>query len=623
MPRVTGRWLRPAALAAILAVAAILRFSGLGWGLRHPPQWDESAFVEGASSMLRSRDLDPKFYEYPGLFFLLLAGPMALLGEAPRVGAPAAYLAARAVVAAFGVLSVGLAYKLAARVAGSSSGLVAALFLAVSPIEVSTAHMVRPDVALEAFCLAALLVFAREGEGLRDDLVSGALIGAAASVKPTGILLAPAYAFHRWSAPGRRLRGLVVAAVAGGVVLVATTPAIFIRSTELLNGLILQAGYHYGDTARRANPASGLAFYGRTLLHGFGLAGCLLGIVGLWSERSRLRSVGGAIVFSSALLIVLSGAQAHWVRLLLPCFGVAAMAIALGHAGLVRRLPRLGAVITLGVVAAAIPPLLESAAFARDARRPGTRDRAADWILANVAPGGLVLASTRDLTFDRRSNVVLARGTPREDRLLARAADAIVQPAREAPFLPEQAEIVRFEAVHDPEVEGGPIVISRAPARDRPVFRRVSLEGARLRASSGAGALAALTDGRLDTYWATESPGPAPEWIEVELPAPVRLGRLELRLGRRAPRWGRRIHLSTSDDGVRWRPLVAAPGRPLVDDQPGLEEGGASQVFLVEPTSTRFLRVAASSAPGKRWGMAELELDEETGGLSSRPEEGS
>jgi Dolichyl-phosphate-mannose-protein mannosyltransferase/F5/8 type C domain len=596
-----------AALIGILALAAALRFVGLGWGLRHPPDWDERAFVEGAASMLRNRDLDPRFYEYPGLFFFLLAGPLALLRTVFHVGGPSSYLVARAVVAAFGVASVGLTYRLCAKVAGAPAGLAAALFLAVSPIEVSTAHMVRPDVVLETVCLAALLVFVGLGSGLRRDVAAGALLGAAVSVKPTGVLLLPALAAHRWAAPGSRWRGLVVAGVAACVVFLLTTPAVFIRPVELMDGLTLQFRYHYREATDTPTLMAGLVFYLRTLVHGFGPLGCALGLAGLWTQRRRLGDLRGALAFGLALLLVLSGAQTHWVRLLLPAFGVAAVAIGLGCAGLSRWAPRLAAAAAL---LGALPPLVESVGYARDARRPGTRDRAADWVLDHVAPEGMTLTSMRQIGFDRRSNVVLVRGVPEQDRLLALAADAIIQPAREPPLVARPVELATFEAVHDPDVEGAAIVISRAPEGARRFFRDVPLAGAVLRSSSGRGDLPALLDGRLDTYWATATAGPGREWIEIQLPTPVCLGRVELRLGRRAPRWGRHARLSTGADDGGWRTLVAAPGRPTVDEQPGVDDGEASQVFLVEPVVTRRLRIEASSAPGKRWGFAELRLSE-------------
>jgi len=120
------------ALVAILGLAAGLRFTALGWGLRHEPDWDERVFVQSAAWMVASGDLDHRFYEYPGLPVYLLA-PAVLRHGPPEVG-PGAYLDARRIVAGFGVLSVLLVYVLGRRLGGEVSGLSAALLLAVSPL---------------------------------------------------------------------------------------------------------------------------------------------------------------------------------------------------------------------------------------------------------------------------------------------------------------------------------------------------------------------------------------------------------------------------------------------------------------------------------------------------------
>ena len=142
-------------LAGILILAATLRLIGLGWGSRHRALGDESDFVDNVAQMLVHHDLDHRFYEYPG-FFLYLLAPGQWLTGAPYNTFPA-YLAGRLLVVGFGVASVGLVYLLGLRLRDQRTGLVAALLLAVSPVDVDTAHMIRTDVPLETFLLLGLL----------------------------------------------------------------------------------------------------------------------------------------------------------------------------------------------------------------------------------------------------------------------------------------------------------------------------------------------------------------------------------------------------------------------------------------------------------------------------------
>jgi len=127
---------RRAALLAILLLAAALRAVGLGWGLRHPPHPDESVFLDNVALMLRSGDLDHRYYQYPGLFFYMLYPLVWLLPSGGDAPGPAAYQAARALVAAFGVA--------ACFAAGGGSGSGAGRGERKSPSFTVTATISRP-----------------------------------------------------------------------------------------------------------------------------------------------------------------------------------------------------------------------------------------------------------------------------------------------------------------------------------------------------------------------------------------------------------------------------------------------------------------------------------------------
>src|SRR5262249_47794905 len=208
--------------------------------------------------------------------------------------------------------------------------------------------------------------------------------------------------------------------------------------------------------------------------------------------------------------------------------------------------------------------------YVRTLTRPGTWDRAVDWIAEHAPPGARVLSSARDLGFDREHLEVLAAvGPPDMDRLLARNCDFVVTstggPSLDASVV-EGLTLV-FTA-RDDRAEAGPeMSVYAVPDTLRPRYTPVPLEAAWLKASVNAAALPALVDGRTDTYWTTAGPQQSGEWIEIDLPAPVVLGRAELALGRRPFRYGSKLHLLVSDDGVEWRRLRVVPGRPPLEEQ--------------------------------------------------------
>jgi hypothetical protein len=599
-----GRQLIPwLALAALMAIGAWLRFTGLSWGLRHIPDWDERAFVDNVAAMIRNRDLDQRFYEYPGLFFFLLLPPLALLSPEALAG-PQAYLVARGVVAAFGVASVALVYILGRRIGAPRGALAAALLLALSPIEVTTAHMVRPDVVLEAFALVALLAFRRVGPDLRADLAAGLALGAAASVKFTGVLLLPSYLVTRFLQPGRRVRGALLALGTAAVVGAVTTPYAFLNTTEYLAGLNTQWAYHYAGAPVASRFQDVALFYLRTLAHSLGPLGCVLGTVGLWFGRRKVRDWGPTLLFPVVMLVVLSTAHARWIRLLVPALGAAGLAAALGFEAVASRFPR----AAWGLLLAGLVPLADSAGYVFEVSRPGTRDQAVDWVEGNVPPGGRVLTSMRDLGFDpKRIEVLFARGVAAEDELIAADVDAIVWEGEAPSFLASRTPDYAALPI-SPKVEGPRIAVYRGtPDRSRR-FNPLSLSGARIHCSSNAEEIGAATDGRDDTYWKAADVGTPEEWVEVELPAPAWIGRIELLLGQRPNRAGRRLRASVSEDGKTWHWVVSAPGRPDVERQIGALEGGGSQVLLIPPVLTRWVRISAQSPPGRRWGFAELRL---------------
>ena len=190
-------------VAGILAVAVVLRFWKLRWGLR-----DGMAFVDElqmwpsyltAFVPLRPtsflREDSPAALLYPAFYGFLSGGAVAVthaLGMIPAPTAnvfPALYVA-RIVAASASLLNVALIGLLAWRVATPRAGLIAAALAAVVPVEAMQAHYVSVDPLL-GLCTTLALLFAcelaRSGK-LLAAVAAGAGAGLSFSAKYTGLV---------------------------------------------------------------------------------------------------------------------------------------------------------------------------------------------------------------------------------------------------------------------------------------------------------------------------------------------------------------------------------------------------------------------------------------------------
>jgi hypothetical protein len=588
------------ALAALLLLAAALRFSSLGWGLRHTPHIDEQYFVENVRGMLVRGDLDHRFHEYPGLVFYLL---LPAVGAVDRTTlAREGYLLARGVIAAFGVASVALAYLLGRSLAGPAAGLFAALLLAVSPIEVHTAHMVRPDVVLETFVLLAFLAFVRVGEARRWDLLSGAALGAAVAVKFSGVLLAPSYAVRRLLAPGPRLTRCALAAATALVVFAVCSPYTLLDFDAFLAGARVQVGYHYQVRPRGPQDFWGMAVtYGRVLAKGLGAVGAAWVVAGLVVVRKEWRQWLPLFLFPLVTIAVFSTAEVNRDRFMLPALGVLAVIAGAATARLAARSRALAVAVAL---LAAAEPLAESVRYLAAIGRPGTRDVALDWVDANVPAGARILTTLPALGLDRQRYEVLTMERF-DDRaaLLSRSVDFV---ATNDPR-PGLRTVFR---VLPADLNAGPPVVVAVPEVARRL-RRVPVAPSGVKVSENEARVPDMLDGNLETRWETVGPQVPGTWIEMRLSDPRPLAAVELALGRRARLFAANLHLFTLGADGSWERLAVVDGRPSWEQQKGRQP---SQLLLFAATPTRGIRLLQVGRRVRPWSVAELRLFEEPAG---------
>jgi 4-amino-4-deoxy-L-arabinose transferase-like glycosyltransferase len=369
-----------ATAAAIFVVAASLRIVGSGSGLPLPLlNPDEANIVPRAWDVVHGGGLDPGWYDYPSLLFLLLS-PTQIGLDAPSYGS------ARVVAIAIGLLGVAAAWWLGRAAYGRRAAITGAVGVAVATTHVAYSRMAVTDVLLTlgiTACLALLVTGRLEWAGLAAGLAASAKYPGVVLVVP--LLVA---GFGLWRRTAIAL-GLAAAAFA------LTSPFVLVHAGAAWGDVSrVQRLAHEGWLGFEGDPPTPLAF-GTRLWETLGplvlvaLAGAALA---LWRRtHSDLVLLSFALAYSISLLPI----EAHFDRYVLPLVPVAAVL-----AGRSRPLA------VAGVLAAAVP-LWWSVADAAALTGRDHRLDAAAWIGRSVPAGDTIAADPSTLPLAGRKVIRL------------------------------------------------------------------------------------------------------------------------------------------------------------------------------------------------------------------------
>lgn len=409
-------------LAAVLAVAAILRFWALGHGIPYSVGVDEPEIVERAFNMMRSGSLNPNgFFDYPTLYIYVqlvvsivrfvvgaIGGAWQSLDQATT---PSFYLWGRAVTATIGVATVLVTFRAGLRW-GARHALLAAGLLAVMPLHVMSSHYVLTDTPLVFFTTLTLLLslVAHEKNTMGAFALAGVTAGLAASTKYNGgiALLMPIVACWMTVPSGSsRLTRILVTALASIAAFVATSPYTLLDLPQFLNDFARIAGEY------RMNPPPDEAAWMVYLKHlrlTFGWpavllagAGLLLGLVRFVRGPGHLRWAL-IVVFTAVYFAMVARQNIVFARYLLPIVPMLCLAAAcavVSGVSLLRRyeIPRAPrtALIAALTIAALLPPAIQAIQFDRMVAKQGTADLAYAWINANIPKGSSVVLESRKI----------------------------------------------------------------------------------------------------------------------------------------------------------------------------------------------------------------------------------
>ncbi len=407
-------------LAIILALAAMLRFVGIGSGIPFNIGVDEPEIMERAVAMMRTGDFNPHFFDYPSLYFyvqLVVACVRFLAGATAghwtsldQVTTADFYLWGRAVTALIGTLTVLLTYFVGMRW-GTRYAALAAGLMAVMPLHVRESHYVLTDVPVTFFVTLTLLLTLRAAERERavDFAWAGAAAGLAAATKYPGALslLLPLIAVWMTlgARPSRALASLAVVGSAAVAFLIAA-PYTLLDLPAFLNGYAHLAGYY----SPKPLPEPAATTYFKHLVNSMAWPAFILVLTGLGLGLVRAARGPGrvrwtvTIVFPLIYFYFLSGQTLVYGRYLLPLLPFACLLAAAGcvsGVSLLRRfdIPRAArTVIIAGVtIAAVLPPAWKSLDFMRALTRVSTVEQAHAWMVDHLPKGASIVIETQAL----------------------------------------------------------------------------------------------------------------------------------------------------------------------------------------------------------------------------------
>ncbi|MEZ5318021.1 MAG: glycosyltransferase family 39 protein [Vicinamibacterales bacterium] len=438
--------IRPARRRAAILVAAIalgglaLRLWGAAFGLPAVYNPDEVAILTRAMA-LGTNHLDPGNFLYPSLYFYVLfaweglvfiggwiAGVWPALADFERqffVDPSPLYLAGRALSALLGAATIIALYRLGSRLFDRTTGIVAAAFLAVSPIAVRDAHYVKHDVPVTLLIVLTCVVLARmwtdaqAGDGrdrrggasrVRGALLAGVLAGLAMSTHYYALFVMVPVALTAWvAAPAptmaARVRLLVTMGLAATVTFFAASPFLLVEPATAVRDVLANREIVVDRAVAPAGLFGSLGAYLRLLvLDGLTWPLAAAAAAGLAvAIATRARAALFVVAFPVAFLLFIANTvpASRYLNPVLP-FGALLAAVAVGAAA--GRLPdgtgwtrrtgwtgwtgwaTAGATVALGAVA-----LLAGVRSDRFFQQADTRTLAEAWIERSIPAGATVL----------------------------------------------------------------------------------------------------------------------------------------------------------------------------------------------------------------------------------------
>jgi 4-amino-4-deoxy-L-arabinose transferase-like glycosyltransferase len=408
-------------LAGILAVAAVVRFWGLGFGLPHTQtRPDETQIIDVTLNFLRG-DFKPAFYDYPWLYMWVLTGLYLVYyawgvaaGSFQSVGDLVAswpvkwepfFLISRALSASAGVATVFVVYRLVRKLWDQATALVAALFLALVFIHARDSHFGTTDTAMTLLIVASVsILISAHLSGRRELFVLAGLMGGlATATKYNGAFLAAPFVasqlLYAIDSPGRRIAALLSPrliwfGVPFALGLAVGVPFVFADTDRFRAAMVdLMHSMQFGQGS--LSPENGwLHHFTQSLRYGVGLPLLAAGLAGAAVVAVRQpRTAALLFAFPVAYFLVAGSFSNLFFRYMIPVVPFLVVSAAWLVTEAVRRVTSSGAALGLAASLVVLPSAVALVQFDRIASETDNRVLVAEWFARHVPPGNSVLQS--------------------------------------------------------------------------------------------------------------------------------------------------------------------------------------------------------------------------------------
>ncbi len=433
--RVLPRWLTRIRVLVICVVLVGLgfRLHGITYGLPYfygPPEVeavrtgfaratasgsDEPQFVNATMRLLAHRSLNPEYFAQPGtpLMYMGAALYVGVIGTGLISGAFASvedasvlfasdpsifYLTFRLLVAVIGAASVPLVYMIGRRMFGRRAGLVAAAVFAVSPIHVYLSKVIRGDVLMILFLLAAFwfcLDIVQKGSW-RGYVLAGAMTGLAVVCKyPAATFIPVIVAAHLLTGrrDHRRLVASGAACVAGAFI---GSPYVFLDFGAALAAVQQESLVHLSGVGKGFLPDL-LWYLGSPLVNSISAVGAALVVVGTGlCLLSKDRAKYLLLLFPLIFILFITGVGILWERWIVPAIPFLCLIAGFAAVWIADRLRRIqkqaGTAAIVGAALLMTLPLAQLSAWhGHYLIAPETRTLARAWMLEHIPEGSRVL----------------------------------------------------------------------------------------------------------------------------------------------------------------------------------------------------------------------------------------